>query len=109
MNSWADIKDLIKIRHYSKPVEPILIETEQAMIKENLRLLLEQIRFAILSNESKIYLQAIKETEQWLSKYFDDTTQAVKDIQGALATLSEVDLHSKLPTITSLEQFNTLR
>lgn len=107
--SWQDIKNLVKIRHYTKPVEPVLAETEQTMIKENLRLMLEEIRFAVLSNKNPIYQQAIQETLDWLRKYFDDNDQTVKDIQSGLMALAAINLFSELPMITSLEQFSALR
>lgn len=106
LKSWQELKDLIKIRHYAKPIEPVLLETEQIMIRENLRLLLEQIRLAILRKENKIYHQALQETELWLEKYFDGQDLSVKEIQTILLSLKDINLNFEIPSLTSLTQFN---
>lgn len=109
INSWHEIKDLIKIRSYTKPIDPTLSLSEQALIKENLRLMLEQVRFAILNREVKIYLQSLQEIQQWLDQYFDESHEKVKETKNILAGLAGVNLQPELPNITSLELFNALR
>ncbi len=114
-NSWKqtlsasiqEIMALVKVRHHAKPLEPLLSETQQAIIKENLRLLLEQIRFAILITETTIYRQAIQDAEQWLTEYYDDIVE-VKNILNTLTTLKKINLRPELPILSSVEQCNTL-
>jgi uncharacterized protein HemX len=109
INSWYEMKDLIKIRSNTKPIESYLSKSEQTLIKENLRLMLEQVRFAILNREVKIYLQALQEIQQWLDEYFDESQEKIKEIKSVLTNLAEINLQPELPHITSLELFSALR
>lgn len=107
-NGWQEIKDLVKIRHHNRPVEPLLSLNEQNLVKENLRLLLEQLRFATLNNDTAVYRKAIQEIQLWLSTYFDESNDTVKAIQNDLTKLAGVDLQPKLPAMQSLAAFNAL-
>ncbi len=107
--SLEAIKDFIKIRRSTQTIEPMLTETQKGLIQENLRSLLEQIRLAILTTEDTIYQKAIKETQQWLSRYYGETDPTFQEIQNTLNALSGIQLHPVLPKITALEFFNTLR
>lgn len=107
-DSIKEITELVKIRHYSKPLDPVLTEAQQAIIKENLRLLLEQIRFSVLTTETAIYQQAIQDVEKWVREYYDDNSTEVKNVLNSLSTLKTTNLRPELPTITSIVQFNVL-
>ncbi len=109
LKSVSSMKDLISIRHYSKPIEPILSERQEELVKENLRALLEQARLAVLTQEEKIYQEALKNSVKWLETYYDESNQVVKNAHVALQTLQASHLQMQLPIITSLEQFKTLR
>lgn len=109
VQSLQEIKDLVKIRHYAKPVEPLLTETQQTIVKEILRSLLEQVRFSILATENTLYQQSIHETKEWLAAYFDTTNPTIQTIQQELAALAEINLTPELPLLTSVSQFKTLR
>lgn len=110
VDSLHALKDLVKIRYHSKPLKPVLDETEQTLVKENLRLLLEEIRFSILNSQPTLYTAAIRNTQDWLKEYFEGTNETVKNIQTSLSVLAETNLHPELPSLThSLEAFNALR
>jgi len=103
------LKDLVKIRHYAKPIEPLLTEAQQTMVKEILRSLLEQIRFSILATEQKLYQQALQETKQWLMTYFENENAIVTQVQQQLDSMQDIQLRPELPEITSVSQFNAIR
>lgn len=109
-DSWIQMKDLIKVRHHTKPIEPLIELSQQNLARENLRLMLEQLRFSILNVDSKMYTKLIQEIETWITLYFDETNEKVRDAERVLKALAEVQLQPELPTVTqSLAQFNVLR
>ncbi len=63
----------------------------------------------MLTNQDKIYQQALQESQRWLSRYYDETDRLVKKIQASLTELSAIQLHPELPSITAPEFFKTLR
>lgn len=107
--SLESIKDFVKVRHSAQRIEPLLSETQKNLIQENLRSQLEQIRLAILTTEDKIFQKSLQDTEQWLSRYYDETDPVVKKMQNTVAKLSAIQLRPALPFITALEFFNKLR
>ena len=109
LQSATSIQDLVKIRHAEHPIEPLLSETQKNLIQQNLQSLFEEMRLALLLTEDKIFQKALQETQQWLSRYYDETDPLVKKIQDTLTELSAIPLRPALPIITALEFFNTLR
>lgn len=109
LESLETVKDFIKIRHSEKAIEPLLSETQKNLIQENFRSLLEQVRLAILTANDKIYQKTLQDTQEWLSRYYEDKNPIVIEIQNALTRLSEIQLRPEVPSITALEFFNTLR
>jgi uroporphyrin-3 C-methyltransferase len=107
--SLESIKDFVKIRHSAQRIEPLLSETQKNLIQENLRSLLEQIRLVTLTTEDKIFQKALQDTQQWLSRYYDETDPVVKKMQNTVTELSTIQLRPTLPSITAPEFFNTLR
>ncbi len=107
--SFDEIKSLVKIRRYSKPIEPLLSETQQSMVQDILRSLLEQIRFAILNSEDKQFQKSIQETHEWIASYYETNDLEVKNLQDTLKKLAEINLRPTLPALTSVEQFSALR
>lgn len=104
-----DLKDLIRIRHSTKPIAPLLTETQQTLIKTTLRILLEQIRSALLTKNQAIYQQAIEDTKQFLISYYDDSNPYVKTLLNDLTEFSKINVNPTLPPITSIPLFNKMR
>jgi len=108
-NSLHEFKDLIKIQRHYKPIEPLLPKEEFVLAKENLKLLLEQIRWAALHKQSKIYENSIQETQKWLKSYFEISDPKVQHIQKTLSELSVMTLKPNFPVLSTLQQLQTLR
>ncbi len=102
-------KDLIKIRHREKPVEPLLSETEQRMVQQQLHLLLEQLRLATLMRDQALYLQLIQDTQQWLEQYYDAANPKVLSLQTSLDRLKTAPLQTTYPSLSCLSQLSLLR
>jgi len=107
--SLKEIKELVKVRHYTKPVEPLLTETQQTMVKEILRALLEQIRLAMLEKDQTTYNNTIAESLDWLNTYFDTTDKAVLAAQEKLNNLKTTILNPDIPALSALASLDKLR
>lgn len=111
--SLHELKDLIKIRRHTKPIEPIIEDEEELLAKEHLRLMLSQIRFSILETKEKMYQESIKDALQWLNDYFESTNQQVIHTEDKLKSLAHIHLKPNLPslqdTLQQFQSFPTLR
>jgi uncharacterized protein HemX len=108
-SSIQQVKDLVKIRHHTQPVDPLLSESEQILIRENLRLLLEQMRAAVLARDQKIFERATEDLRQWLSQYYEATDQKVLDLQNTLGSLTHTNLTPTIASLLSAQQLEALR
>ena len=107
--NWDELKGLIKIRQHSKPIEPLLNDTQKRMVKDNIRALLEQIRFAILMSDDKIFHQSIQDTKQWLNNYYDASQADIKNLLKDLEDLNKITLKPELPPLKSLNALKSLK
>lgn len=98
-SSWQEFKTLVKIQRHSAPIEPILKESEQVLAKENLLLIFEQLRWAILHTNNAVYQRSISEAKQWLNQYFEASDSRTQQMQTSLDELAKVDLRPALPDI----------
>jgi len=109
IQSFSDIKNLIKIRKHEKPIETIFSPIELFLGRELLSLKLEEIRFSVLNPRQTIYQQLISETQECLKK-FEQNDDNVKQMQQTLSDLYSIELQPELPTLTkTLEQIHKLR
>ncbi len=102
-------KDLIKIQRHTKPVEPLLSDTEQRLVQQQLRLFLEQLRLTTMMRNESLYTRLIQDTQQWLDNYYDGKDPRVLSLQQSLNTLKTVSLENTYPPLTSLHQLSLLR
>jgi uroporphyrin-III C-methyltransferase len=101
-----ELKDLIKIRHHEKPVEPLLSETEQSMIQQNLFALFAEIRLAIMMQDDDIFHQTLSNTKDWLLSYYDKDPK-LKTILNSLQTLADTHFQVEIPNLTSYAEINS--
>lgn len=98
---------LIRVRQRNQPIEPILQPREEAVVRQNIRLMLEQAQSALLREQQVIYRQSIAKAQSWLAQYFQLNPSA-QVLSERLAELSEVQVVQQLPNInTSLQAIET--
>lgn len=97
--TWHELKGLIKIQHHDAAIEPVLNESEQALAKENLLLILEQVRWAILHTNNTVYQGSLLEAKQWLNRYFEANDNRTQAMQASLDELAKIDLRPVLPDV----------
>lgn len=105
--TWVELKDLVKIQRHTKPIEPILPQEEQIYAAQHLRLILEQMRWAILHNNQIVYEKSIQDATQWLNTYFEVSDTRVKDFEASLNVLAKLNVKPNLPDLSKLlDMFN---
>ena len=92
------LSQLIRVRERSQPIEPILHPKEETVVRQNLRLMLEQAQSGLLREQQGVYSQSIAKAQGWLEQYFqlNPNTQVVSERLGELA---KVQVVQQLPAI----------
>jgi uroporphyrin-3 C-methyltransferase len=104
----TSVSQLIRVSQRSQPIEPLLQVYEEAIVRQNLRLMLEQAQSAVMREEQAIYSQSLEKAQRWLAQYFQLNPSATV-IQQRLANLSDIEVVQQLPNISdSLQAIETL-
>lgn len=98
---WRDIKSLIVIRNHQKAVEPLLSPNQHFFLVQNLALLVEQSRLALLNGHNEIYHERLATTEKWISQYFDAEHNVTRNMLASIIELQKFDIDPPLPDISS--------
>lgn len=98
---WRDIKGLIVIREHDQKVKPLLSPEQRFFLTQNLRLQLEQARFALLNGDTAIYGERLNSAEAWIKEYFDTQSNVTKNTLSSLQGLKKQAIHPKLPDVSA--------
>ena len=108
---WEDIKSLIIIRNHEKPLKPLLAPEQHFFLVQNLRLLLEQSRLALLNGNNIIYQERLETLKKWIQEHFDTQHNVTRNILASLDELQKFDIDPTLPDISStyslIEKYRT--
>ena len=103
---------LIQVKQRLKPIERVLSSSEESVVRNNLRLLLQQAANAALREQQSIYDISLKRAEQWLMQYFQ-MNSSVEVIKDRLISLSTEQVIQELPlidgSVNALEAFMIVR
>ena len=81
---------------------------QRELFQQNLQLLFEQARWALLSGNATLYQQALQRGEQWLRQYYA-LEEAERDVIAELAELQQQPVRAAVPpvsnSITALQYF----
>jgi uroporphyrin-III C-methyltransferase len=113
---WSEAKQLVRIERIDAPghADPALLSpTQSFFLRENLKLRLVNARLALLSHDSRSFRDDVRQSADWLERYFDTSA---KPVQAALATLkglAAVDIGVDAPglneTLDALRNFKLVR
>ena len=98
---WRDIKGLVVIRNHQKPIQPLLSSSQHFYLTQNLALLLEQSRLALLNGQNTIYQERLKTTKKWVSQYFDTEHNVTRNMLNSIDELQKNNIAPSLPDISA--------
>ena len=106
------LSKLIKVRQRDRPIEPILLASEEVIVRNNLRLFLQQAANAVLREEQDIYTISLGGAHEWLTTHFQMNPSSTL-LQDRLAYLEKKNIVQELPNINrsirALEAFLVVR
>lgn len=98
---WQDLKNLVIIRNHQKPIEPLLSSSQHFFLTQNLALLLEQSRLALLNRQNEIYHERLETTSKWITQYFDIEHNITKNTLNSINEIQKINISPSLPDISS--------
>ena len=107
---WQEIRQLIRIERIDNPdhADPALLSPSQTLfLRENLKLRLVNARLALLSRDGRSFRDDLRQSSEWLDRYFDKRAKTVMAAQTTLKALAGVDVAIDIPSLQ--ETLNTVR
>lgn len=98
---WDTLKTLVVIRQHAKPVRPLLPPSQRYFLTENLRLMLEQARLALLNEDNTDFQQRLSAAQAWIETYFNVEAPATRGVLDTLSRLQKQDIRPALPDIAN--------
>lgn len=92
--SWQQLTDsFITIRERSAPIEPLLDEREQSLVRLQLSFFLAQAQNALMSEQKEVFSAAIASAQKILASYFKQDETTVSAMQQQLSLLADMPLN----------------
>ena len=99
-NTWNSFTSLFRFTaDRTTPVTPLLNAEEDLLMRQNLRLLIEQAKLALLAREQGIYDDSLQQAQRWVERYFEMAGDASRGMIEELQALSSVTVSPTLPNI----------
>ncbi len=117
---WSSLVDtfsqslgqLVQVKQRIEPIERVLSTSEESIVRNNLRLLLQQAANAALREQQTIYDLSLKRAQQWVAQYFQ-MNSSVQVLKNRMIDLSGKQVVQQLPridgSVNALEAFMIIR
>ncbi len=100
----ALLESIFVWQDWDVPPEALLAPPQEAVLKQNLRLMLEQAQLALLMEEPEVYRDSLRKGSDWAGHYFAIDAGVGRTLQEELATLAGAQVRANRPDISrSLE------
>ena len=111
-NTWDSFTSLFRFTtDRTSPVTPLLTAEDNLLMRQNLRLLIEQAKLALLAREQGIYDESLQQAQRWVERYFEMSGDASLGTLEELQSLSSVSVNPNLPNINraldAIKQFQS--
>ncbi len=106
LRAWEGFAGLFRFTvSRERPVDVLLTPEQNTIVRQNLSLLLEQSKLALLTRQPTIYKDTLMQAEAWIKKYFARNSGTNQSFIKALQALATVNIHPELPRINRALSF----
>ena len=103
--TWDSFASLFRFTPNRKQsISPLLSPEEDSLVRQNLRLMLEQGKLGLLAREQTIYQNSLQQSKAWIESHFALSGEGAQAMIEEIDTLSGLTISPVLPSINrSLE------
>ena len=94
------LSDYIIIRRRDVPMQALMDPQWEGLVRQNLRMLLEQAQIALLSGNQALYAASLGQAQQWVLHFQDSDTAAAKAIAAQIKQLATLTIQIPQPNIS---------
>jgi uroporphyrin-3 C-methyltransferase len=94
------LSDYIIIRRRDVPIEALMDPQWEGLVRQNLRMLLEQAQVALLSGNQTLFRESLARANHWVAEFFDADEAAARALSQEILALQEKDISVEMPDIS---------
>lgn len=94
------LSDYIIIRRRDVPIDALMDPQWEGLVRQNLRMLLEQAQVALLSGNELLFRESLERARHWLSEFFVSDEAAAKALAEEISVLQESTIAVAMPDIS---------
>ncbi|MCK4870362.1 MAG: uroporphyrinogen-III C-methyltransferase [Gammaproteobacteria bacterium] len=97
--SGDKLQNIIVIRHHDMPMPPLLSQAHKMFLVQNVQLLLEQAKWAVLHKKPKLYGSSLMRAEHLVRFIFMHNMAAAEPALNQLQMLQMINIYPTTPTL----------
>jgi uroporphyrin-3 C-methyltransferase len=94
------LSDYIIIRRRDVPIEALMDPQWEGLVRQNLRMVLEQAQVALLSGNQTLFRESLARANHWVAEFFDADEAAALALSQEILTLQERKIAVEMPDIS---------
>jgi uroporphyrin-3 C-methyltransferase len=96
----AKLSSYIIIRRRDVPMQVLMDPQWEGLVRQNLRMLLEQAQVALLSGNGQLYRESLQRAQHWVAEFFESDGAAARAMYAEIERLREVEVEVQLPDLS---------
>ncbi|MDH3991301.1 MAG: uroporphyrinogen-III C-methyltransferase [Gammaproteobacteria bacterium] len=98
------LSDYVIIRRRDVPMQALMDPQWEGLVRQNLRMLLEQAQVALLSSNQVLYESSLERAQHWVAQFFESDAAAAQAMASEIRQLAALQVQVTMPEISrSLE------
>ena len=94
------LSDYIIIRRRDAPMQALMDPQWEGLVRQNLRMLLEQAQVALLSSNQALYEASLERASHWVAEFFESDEAAARAMDREIGQLAGLQVAVTLPDIS---------
>ena len=100
----AKLSDYIIIRRRDEPMQALMDPQWEGLVRQNLRMLLEQAQIALLSGNQMLFQDSLERAQYWVREFFESDEAAARAMSREITALAQTNVAIELPDISGSSQ-----
>lgn len=99
--AMALLRSIFVWQRWDENPEALLPPQQEAMLKQNLRLMLEQAQLGLLMEQPEVFRSSLSKATEWVERYFAIDTASGRILREDLAALAALEIRQPRPDISA--------
>lgn len=104
------VASFVRVRDHQQAIKPLLSETQEALLREHIKLKIQLAQWAMLRGDSALFVATLNQLQQWIQDSFPETelrAQVLEQMQQLQTATIEVAVPDVSATARMLETYRS--